>query len=1016
MKFNKIFLFAVLTILANNFLFSQNPQHFTFKTNTGNTGSIVVPMNTATIDGVPLSNGDEIGAFTPDGLCVGAAICVDNANIGFSVWGNDELTQEIDGLRQGETIHFRFWKQSTDTEYENINVTYFQGSGIYNVNCYFIVSSLYYGEAPALLVPMTELPINGTKNVPIQTLLKWYSVPGATHYKLQVSESPEFETLFLEENTVQDTFFQVSNLNYLTQYHWRLQAFNQSANSFWCFPKKFTTTQEFISKPDLLEPLDGSIDQESELTLKWSKVEKANQYIVQVSRNASFSALRYNEEIVDTFLNISNLSFNSTYYWRVSAKKDNSLSDWTEGWSFSTQDMEVPAPSLVEPQNLSVNLPLYPIFRWNKEKIADFYVLQVSKNEDFTDLALSEAGLSDSSYIPKKALESSTKYFWRVAALSQSILSKWSECWSFTTEEQKLSSPRLEAPENGSSGLSLSVNFLWRQVEGASAYNFQLSLSKEFSDLVKEEKSLDQANILVKDLSSSATYFWRVLAKNDSLQSNWSETWTFTTTKSDDDSLQAPMLISPANNSVGLEGELALSWTKVEKAKSYHFQLSTQLDFSNLVIERSDLAETTISLSKLELETRYYWRVKAIAEKDESPWSEIWQFSTSTNANTRTVKIPYARRWSLISTNTIPEDLSIERIFIGNSSVSIVKNILNQRYIPNAQNEIGDWNVKEAYWVNSAERDSLTILGAAIDPAANPLSLTRGWTLLPYFLNFVQSCETTFKNIENDLLVAKDEDGNLYLPHYNFNTLSAIYPGMGLQCFFSKNATLIYENSKEIDRPRKEPEFDKNLIGFRTGSSAVLIATIIGYNGYKVAAYNSSDEMVGIGIAENNQAIFTVWGDDENTRSIDGAREDEQLSIKIYKDDDTLIYSFQPSSVKEITQNIETPELRYNKDAVLEVKGTVLSVDEPFNFHHSLSIKPNPAANFINVELSGVKGNSALISLYSINGEMIESRNLNGAFNENINEQFNLSKLSSGVYFIKYQDAGKIIIEKFIVL
>jgi len=72
MRYYKAFQIAVLLIFNISCLLAQNPQHFTFQSNTGNTGSIVVPMNTATIDGVPLSEGDEIGAFTPAGLCVGA--------------------------------------------------------------------------------------------------------------------------------------------------------------------------------------------------------------------------------------------------------------------------------------------------------------------------------------------------------------------------------------------------------------------------------------------------------------------------------------------------------------------------------------------------------------------------------------------------------------------------------------------------------------------------------------------------------------------------------------------------------------------------------------------------------------------------------------------------------------------------------------------------------------------------------------------------------------------------------
>ncbi|HPI21407.1 MAG TPA: hypothetical protein PKY56_13670, partial [Candidatus Kapabacteria bacterium] len=116
MKLNKVYLLAILFILNISYLFAQEPQHFTFLDNTGANGTVIIQLNTATIDGVLLSQGDEIGAFTPAGLCVGAVVWQNNANAGLTVWGNNDQTPEIDGLQPGETIHYRFWKQSTDTE------------------------------------------------------------------------------------------------------------------------------------------------------------------------------------------------------------------------------------------------------------------------------------------------------------------------------------------------------------------------------------------------------------------------------------------------------------------------------------------------------------------------------------------------------------------------------------------------------------------------------------------------------------------------------------------------------------------------------------------------------------------------------------------------------------------------------------------------------------------------------------------------------------------------------------
>ena len=67
-------------------------------------------------NGTPLESGDEIGAFSADGLCCGAAVW-EGANKALTIWGDNSQTAEQDGFVAGDTLHFRVWKKSTDTEH-----------------------------------------------------------------------------------------------------------------------------------------------------------------------------------------------------------------------------------------------------------------------------------------------------------------------------------------------------------------------------------------------------------------------------------------------------------------------------------------------------------------------------------------------------------------------------------------------------------------------------------------------------------------------------------------------------------------------------------------------------------------------------------------------------------------------------------------------------------------------------------------------------------------------------------
>jgi len=80
---------------------------------------------------IAVQDDDEIGAFNTDGRLV--CVCVfDFANdrrCGLAVWGDDETTEEIDGLRENEEFFLKFWSRENQTEYnlvapDNENLIY----------------------------------------------------------------------------------------------------------------------------------------------------------------------------------------------------------------------------------------------------------------------------------------------------------------------------------------------------------------------------------------------------------------------------------------------------------------------------------------------------------------------------------------------------------------------------------------------------------------------------------------------------------------------------------------------------------------------------------------------------------------------------------------------------------------------------------------------------------------------------------------------------------------------------
>ncbi|RMD64089.1 T9SS C-terminal target domain-containing protein, partial [Candidatus Parcubacteria bacterium] len=90
------------------------PQHFHFRSHTGESYSVVI--RTLEVDGRAPEIGDEVGVFTPSGLCVGAAVWKGPGILGVSAWADDPQTEVIDGFRPGEAMQFRLWRAAEDRE------------------------------------------------------------------------------------------------------------------------------------------------------------------------------------------------------------------------------------------------------------------------------------------------------------------------------------------------------------------------------------------------------------------------------------------------------------------------------------------------------------------------------------------------------------------------------------------------------------------------------------------------------------------------------------------------------------------------------------------------------------------------------------------------------------------------------------------------------------------------------------------------------------------------------------
>jgi hypothetical protein len=625
-----ILVLVVASILMNAEATAQTPVHFTFTSNTGNNATVGIPASVnPTINGTPLASGDEIGAFTPGGLCVGATVWP-GATTYITVWGDNDLTPAVDGIAGGDQISYRVWDQSTNTEYTSVSVSYSQGSGNYSSNGIYVLSSLSAVGLPE--PPTLTSPSNGATGVSAAPTLTWNASGGATSYHLQVSESSSFSTTVVNQSGITGTSYDVTGLSNSTLYYWRVNATNASGTSSYSTAWSFTTLGlASPPAPTLSSPSNGSTGVPTSPTLNWNPSTGATSYHLQVSESPSFSTTVVNQSgITGTSYDVTGLSNGTLYYWRVNATNTGGTSAYSTRWSFTTIVAAPSAPTLSSPANGATSVATSPTLNWNASTGATSYQLQVSTDSSFASTIVNESGITGTSYGVTGLTDGAT-YYWRVNATNAGGTSSYSAPWNFTTGTvaSPPATPTLSSPANGATSVSTSPTLNWNASSGATSYQLQVSTNSGFASTVVNQGGITGTFYDATGLTDSTIYYWRVNATNAGGTSSYSAPWSFTTSSGGGNPPAAPTLASPINGATGISPGPTLTWNASSDATSFHLEVSTTSSFSTIDVSLSGITGTSYGVTGLTEGMTYYWRMNATNGAGTSPYSDVWSFTTT---------------------------------------------------------------------------------------------------------------------------------------------------------------------------------------------------------------------------------------------------------------------------------------------------------------------------------------------------------------------------------------------------
>jgi uncharacterized repeat protein (TIGR01451 family) len=339
-------------------------------------------------------------------------------------------------------------------------------------------AAVYALDAPTPLAPPNGATTTAASHPPLGIPdFAWQVVPGATQYRLQLSQDMSFSSK--QEWTTSNIRFTPLDATGLADgvWYWRVRVEQPAPVSAYSeaqtFTKQWATPD---NAPALLAPADGAtLEFYAWPAFSWAPVMGAASYRFQIATSADgFAAPRYSQVTLAPAHQPAAKLPNGLYYWRV-IPLDAAGRDGTPSTVRSfTANYDAP-PELLAPADLAT--PTFtPTFRWKGVTGAQFYRLQYTTDPAF-HAGIITVETRNTEYTPSSELANDVNTYWRVQVQSGSAVTRWSEIRQF--RKQWYIQPELLTPVNNYQTVTEPF-FSWSPVPVAGGYRFELHCVNNF--------------------------------------------------------------------------------------------------------------------------------------------------------------------------------------------------------------------------------------------------------------------------------------------------------------------------------------------------------------------------------------------------------------------------------------------------------------------------------------------------------------------------------------------------------
>lgn len=573
----------------------------------------------------------------------------------------------------------------TRIEWNTDSSDFYHINEMVNIDAVFQNSNIYFLEKDS---PEQITPVDSA-NTLLHTELFWQPTPCVVQYHLQVALDSQFTQIVLD--TIQnDTANWLTQLQANTQYFWRVAKEDLVGDLYWSDTLRFQTGDSYLTSLSIqnITTYDSLVS--TSLTIDSSFYTTGFQLILNYNQQ-ELEYLSYSNPIFND-MQIINAGGVLVFLWQdtltprfieqsiladLQFKKINAcITPLTWNSSLSTIDfrgnanlstiqyhdatfefLNTQSPNLQLPFDNQTNLSPSVDFNWQNTDCFVNYQFQIARNSNFTNIIIDSLNVVDT-FINQIELNHGTTYYWRVGRWDTQNDRYWSDTFQLTT--QALPVVTLEVENVISYSDTLVVPVLIEDVVNTRAFQVAFefdTLAFQFLDiinpLVNIQTSIDSQVVvnwsgIDKNINADTLFQIRFLQISkcysdiiiDSTHTYFQYRDSLVPTVIDtyDGSMlwvndEHSTLAFPPNDTTFLTLDFNFEWNAILCAESYHLQVATDSNFTNIVVDEFNINTTSFAAFNLDFNQKYYWKISQEDSQGNEHWSEIWNFKTDRTDN-----------------------------------------------------------------------------------------------------------------------------------------------------------------------------------------------------------------------------------------------------------------------------------------------------------------------------------------------------------------------------------------------